>query len=156
MLPTVSKVVFVAHPQLGAVLGDQIADSQAAVVDRAKVIQVIHHEPAIGVPAACNLKLVQMRIRPAHRGLNQRVQLLQRHVLGLNPPPDRRIRVLQDDFETIDGAEPCRRLLSGAARCRTGQVHSQTVREMRLPFHFGIPSSRPESQWTGERPAAVE
>src|SRR5207302_439964 len=63
MLPTVSKVVFVADPQFGAVLGNQVADSNAAVVDRAKVIEVTHHESWISVPGIRDLKLVQMRIR---------------------------------------------------------------------------------------------
>ena len=71
MLPTVSKVVFVAHPQLGAVLGNQVADLKAAVVNRTKFIKATHHETWISVPGIRDLKLVQMRIRPTHRGLNQ-------------------------------------------------------------------------------------
>jgi hypothetical protein len=104
MPPAVSEVVFVAHPQVGAMLGNEIADSNAAVVKRTKVIEVARQGSGISVPGVSDLKLVQMRIRPTHRGLDQLVQFLQRDVLRLDPSPDHWISVLQADLETIDGS----------------------------------------------------
>ncbi len=63
MLPRVSKVVLIAHPQLGAMLGDQVADVHATVADRTEVIEVINNESLICIPRTSNFKLVQMRIR---------------------------------------------------------------------------------------------
>ncbi len=65
-----SQSRIIAHPQLGAVLGDQVADMHATVADRTEVIRSHSHESLICIRGTSNFKLVQMRIRPAHGHLN--------------------------------------------------------------------------------------
>lgn len=49
-----------------------------------------------------DLEVVQERVGPAHRCLDVFVQLVQRAVLDLDAPPDRRIVVLERDLELVD------------------------------------------------------
>jgi hypothetical protein len=52
--------------------------------------------------AAADLELVHVRVRPAHRRLNQFMQFLKRHVLRLNTSPDRRARPAKREFRRIE------------------------------------------------------
>ena len=68
----------------------------------------------ITVVFAPDVELVQVRINPAHRCLDVFVQLVERAVVNLNSPPDRRIRYERRDLELVASASVglCLRLFS--------------------------------------------
>jgi hypothetical protein len=50
---------------------------------------------------AKDLEPMEMRVRPSHGGLKVLVQLIDRAVLNLDPPPNQGFEVQQRDFELV-------------------------------------------------------
>ena len=66
-------------------------DSAYLTAQMVRSLEAVVEEFGITVPQALDLELVQMAVGPAHRRLDVFVELVERAVLDLNPPPDRRV-----------------------------------------------------------------
>ena len=99
MFPTIAKIVHVAKAESLAGLGQNATDHRLGGID---AVEVAFQKTGITVAHSLNIELVQMAIVPTHRRLDVSMQLIERAIVNLNPPPDRRSDVDEDDFELIN------------------------------------------------------
>ena len=71
-------------------------------VEAMKISETIVQEIRITVPFPFDLELMQVRVGPAHCGLDVFVQLIECAILNLNPPPDRWFESEQRNLELIE------------------------------------------------------
>ena len=107
VLPGISHVVEVG--ELLDAVGNQLAELDLALVADLQVApKVVWPLAWVAVPLTTDLELVQVVVVPAHAGLDDVVQLDQRAVLHLDPPPDRGLDVPERDLQLVDLGRPLR------------------------------------------------
>src|SRR5207248_3130551 len=84
------------------VFGENVAEVRGGRVPIVEILKVLLHQHRVAKELFTDLEVVQVRVRPAHRRLNVLVQLVERAVLNLNSPPDRRMAVEQRDLELVN------------------------------------------------------
>ncbi len=106
VLPPVAKVILVDDP--GCVLARvDIAEADAILVLDLHIEVVVRGFPK--VPPVHD-ELVKMGIPPVHDDLKDFVKFTQRAIRHLNPPPYRRVALIQRHLELIDGTSLVNRL----------------------------------------------
>ena len=89
--PAIAEVVLVQKAEPFAVLGHDLADLRDGGIDALEIPETVVEHFRVTEALTVDLELVEMRVRPAHCRLDVLVQLVERAVLDLNPPPDRRL-----------------------------------------------------------------
>src|SRR5271157_1373129 len=106
VLPAVAKVILVDDP--GCVLARvDLAEADAILVLDLHIVVVVRGFPKV-LPV--HDELVKMGIPPVHDNLKDFVKFAQRAIRHLNPPPYRRVTLIQRHLELIDGTSLIDRL----------------------------------------------
>lgn len=102
VFPPIAKIVFVGKAESLPRIGGDVAHLGAGRVHKVELIKTIFKKFGIAVPLVEDFELVEMRVGPAHRGLDVFVKLVEGAILDLNTSPNRRLRANQRDLKLVD------------------------------------------------------